>query len=172
MKVNTPTADELYGRYHERVFTYAKYILHDYDLAQDVVQATFEKALLSLHTLRNGDSLESWLLAIARHETFNLLRHSRGRMGMDPEALTEETTPLEESITSEATEIILRTIEDLKPEYREVLVLREYDQLSYAEIASIVGVSQDVIRMRLLRARRALVKRIRPYYQEVKRDDM
>lgn len=160
-----PTVDELYARFYQRVLRYAQKILQDRYLAQDVAQETFLKAHVSLHTLRNGHSLESWLFAIARNETRNVLRKSRGRGGVDPEDVPSDTTPIDEIVWAETTRIVRETIDAMKPEYREVLVLREYELMTYAEIATIIGESEGVVKMRLLRARRALIRKMRPYIE-------
>jgi RNA polymerase sigma-70 factor (ECF subfamily) len=56
-------------------------------------------------------------------------------------------------------------LQNLKSEYREVLLLREYEQLSYAEIAAITGDSESSVKSRLCKARKALTKRLKEYYQ-------
>ena len=56
----------------------------------------------------------------------------------------------------------------LKVEYREVLILRQYDKLSYAEIAAITGDSVSSVESRLFKARKALAKKFAPYFEEEK----
>jgi RNA polymerase sigma-70 factor (ECF subfamily) len=53
----------------------------------------------------------------------------------------------------------------LKPEYREILTLREFEQLTYAEIANITGDSESSVKSRLFKARRALADKLEPYFR-------
>jgi RNA polymerase sigma-70 factor (ECF subfamily) len=57
---------------------------------------------------------------------------------------------------------VRRAVEELPPEQREVLVLREYHELSYREIAEITGATESAVKARLFRARQALAERLRP----------
>lgn len=163
---------DLYERYARRVHRYAIRMTGDEDAAQDVVQETFLRVQTSLHTLRNEESLEAWLFRIARNQVFTMLRQTRSGGGVDPEELQGEGTPLEELIRGETAGIVRRMVAALKPEFREVIVLREYEELSYAEIASIIGESEDVVGMRLLRARKALARLILPYIRKEDRYDV
>jgi RNA polymerase sigma-70 factor (ECF subfamily) len=63
-------------------------------------------------------------------------------------------------------ETIRREIEAMKQEYREVLLLREFDGLSYAEIAAITSDTESSVRSRLFKARRALAGRLAPFFNE------
>jgi RNA polymerase sigma-70 factor (ECF subfamily) len=68
-------------------------------------------------------------------------------------------------VRKETTEIVELVLNQLKVEYREVLVLRQYDKLSYAEIAAITGNTVSSVESRLFKARKALAKKLAPYFQ-------
>ena len=67
----------------------------------------------------------------------------------------------------ELTEVVETYLWELKVEYREVLVLRQYDKLSYAEIAAITGDTVSSVESRLFKARKALAKKLAPYFKEL-----
>lgn len=153
----------LYTSSRDRLFRFAVRMLSDADAAHDVVQETFLRARMALHTVRDTRSVEGWLFAIARNQVIGQMRRLHPERGVDPEELAADGDPLEDVIKGETAGILRCLVDKLKPEYREVLLLREYEQLSYAEIAAITGATEDVVGMRLLRARKALVRLVRPY---------
>lgn len=90
------------------------------------------------------------------------------------DALSEESVWLEDpsheaAVSSELNELIEMCLSRLKHEYREVLVLRHFEELSYAEISAITGDTISSVESRLTRARRALMERMKPYVEEWKR---
>lgn len=162
----------LYLAYGDRILRYAGRMLADTERARDVVQETFLRVQTSLHTLRDRDSLEPWLFRVARNQVITALRQKRGDDGVDPEDLPGDGTPLDDLIRGETAGMVRAMMAALKPEFREVLILREYEQLSYAEIASIIGESEDLVGMRLLRARKALARLMLPILREEDRHDV
>jgi RNA polymerase sigma-70 factor (ECF subfamily) len=81
--------------------------------------------------------------------------------------LWSEETPHEQVVRKELTELVELHLNQLKIEYREVLVLRQYDKLSYAEIAAITGVTVSSVESRLFKARKALAKKLAPFFKEL-----
>lgn len=67
-------------------------------------------------------------------------------------------------MNSETVEIVRGMIALLKPDYREVLILREYEQLSYSEIAEVTGDTESSVKSRLFKARKTLLKKLKPYF--------
>ena len=93
-----------------------------------------------------------------------VFRRRKTTNGLDGEAelVWGEETPLEIVIGEERTKLVQRVLGKLKPEYREVLLLREYEQLSYAEIAEVTGDTESSVKSRLFKARRALARKLNP----------
>lgn len=160
----------LFERYWRSVYLYCVRLLVDRDAANDVAQNTLIKGLDSLGSLDRPEAFRSWLFMIARNEVFTLLRGKR-RNGTEPlenykDALIDRQTPFDEAVKSERTEIIRHALLQLKPEFREVIVLREYEQLSYLEIAAVTGSSESAVKSRLFHARKAMLGQLRPYFRE------
>lgn len=157
---------ELYERYRPRVYRFAFKLLRDGDQAEDIVQETFLKAQRSIHTLHQNHSLVSWLLSITRNEVYGQLRKTRSNGQVDVEDVWDTETPLDEVLGTETVVIVQNMIAQLKPGYREVILLREYEHLSYADIARVTQDTESAVKARLFKARKALVKKLKPYFGE------
>ncbi len=160
----------LYDLHWRSVYLYALRLLVDSDLAKDTAQNAMVKALASLKTLDHPKALRSWLLMIVRNEVFTILRTKR-RNGVEPleqhmDVLVENRTPLEDVMNGERSEIIRQALENLKPAFREVIVLREYEQLSYREIAAVTDSTESAVKSRLFHARKVLLEQLRPFFRE------
>lgn len=151
----------------DAAYTLARYLSRDADAAEDIVQDAYLRAYRSFADFR-GASARAWLLAIVRnchHSWRDQVRRDRQRRapesvdadgeGVDPvDLLVDAETP--ETILLRRTEAdAVRALLELLPELlREVLVLRELDDLSYREIAMVTGVPVGTVMSRLSRARR------------------
>jgi RNA polymerase sigma-70 factor (ECF subfamily) len=156
----------LYDKYARRLYAYCYRLTANRDSAEDIVQTTFLKAYESLSTLDKPDSFHHWLFSIARNEAYSFLRQRRTNAVVKPfeqEDVWDLESPLEKLVHEETTEMVQRFLGELKVEYREVLVLRQYEQLSYIEIAAITGDTVSSVESRLFKARKALAKKLAPY---------
>lgn len=167
---NSAAFAQLYHRYKHTLFAFCIRLLKDRDDAMDAVQETFVKIHNRLSSLHDPASFRAWMFAIVRNEAYAILRRKNNLEGLDGEAedVWEEGTPLDLMIGKEKAEIVQQFLETLKPEYREVLLWREYEQLSYAEIAAVTGDTESSVKSRLFKARKALTKKFMPYVAERK----
>jgi len=133
---------------------------NDHD-AQDVVQETYLRALKFFGGFRGGDG-RAWLLTIVRHTCYDWLRKNRR---YEPLADFEEELQDIESENPGPEAMLLRTVEsqqlrraleELPIEFREVVILRDLEGLSYKEIADIASLPLGTVMSRLARARRRL----------------
>jgi RNA polymerase sigma-70 factor (ECF subfamily) len=134
----------------------------DADLAHDICQDSFLKALRSLPRLKDLSRFPAWLYRIAENTLRDHLRSRarRRRKFMNVEELDDvpSSAPAaaEAFHTAEEAERLLQAIRALPGRYRDPLLLRHSKDLSYAEIGSILGVSEKVIQVRMFRARKML----------------
>lgn len=159
----------LYNRYKPRLFGYCHHLIADRQIAEDIVQTTFLKAFKALSTLDNPNLFYYWLFSIARNEIFTILRQKRTEGGTLPidevDEIGDPDSPHEKFVREETREVVQRCLGQLKVEYRELLVLRQFEKLSYAEIAAITGDTLSAVESRLFKARRALAKKLAPYLE-------
>jgi len=155
----------LYTRYKRSIYSFCFNISLDRFLAEDATHDTFMKMQQHIHTLNDSSVFRSWLYAIARNQVYKLLQKRQVNGKLSDELVWDGPQPDTMMESLEERELIALCLNKLKPEYREVLTLREFEQLSYAEIASITGDSESSVKSRLFKARHALAEKLRPYYQ-------
>ena len=146
----------------DAAFNYARWLTRNEADAEDVVQDASVRALRFFSSLR-GEDARAWLLTIVRntwygrfprrdgpdHTTvFEETSDDRPDDGMDPEALLIQRRTVDE---------VRAAIEQLPVDFREVIVLRELEGLSYKEIAAVVGIPMGTVMSRLARARERLL---------------
>jgi RNA polymerase sigma-70 factor (ECF subfamily) len=122
---------------------------------EDLVQETFVRVHRGLPRFARGGpaTLRTWILTIATRVALNELRRRRPRT----EPIDARARAVEEPRTDATLALIVRdALDQMTPDHRAVLVLREYHDLDYAEIASVLGIDVGTVRSRLSRARAAL----------------
>ena len=143
-------------------YTLARYLLRDQHDAQDAVQDAVLRALRYFETYREGDA-RAWLLAIVRNCC--LTRHRKARVERANIALVEDVDVVHEAagratdaraVEQSERAALQRALDGLPAEFREVIVLREVQGLSYREISDVVGVPIGTVMSRLARGRRRL----------------
>lgn len=142
---------ELFARYREPIYRFFRRRLAVAARAEDLVQETFLAVLRAAERYEPRAAFRSFLFGIA----FKLLAAERRRARPGVERPLEEADPPAEA-GPETALWVRRALEQLGPEHREVVMLREYEQLSYEEIAELLRVPANTVRSRLFRARMAL----------------
>ena len=152
----------------DAAYNLARYLTRDEHAAQDVVQEAYLRALKFFGSFRGGDA-RAWILAIVRNTCFNWLKVRRAQDSHD-EFDEDVHSPDSGHVTGPAggatPEQVHAALESLPAEYREALVLRELEGLSYKEIAAIAQVPIGTVMSRLARARKELRKRLDLEHEE------
>ncbi len=160
---------EIYARHERVVFRYAYRMLGHREDAHDVRQETFLKAFGAIARFRGECCLQTWLLKICANLCRNHLRARLARPGsaFDPESEAEllrddrdNTDPYLVAARSQETEMVRMALRSLPPAQRELILLREYEELPCEEIAQILGCSVVTVRVKLFRARSRLKDRL------------
>jgi RNA polymerase sigma-70 factor, ECF subfamily len=148
----------------DAAYTLARYLTrHEHD-AQDVVQDAYLRALKYFDGFRGAEAADgrAWLLAIVRNTAFTWRRryHQEASAAEFDEQLHSEAVaevhPETELVGASSRESLHQAIDRLPPEFREVIVLRELQGLSYKEIGEVTGVPVGTVMSRLSRARSRL----------------
>ncbi len=137
--------------------------------ARDLTQETFAKALAHYGQDRPAH-VQAWVMRIARNACLDHLRRRRSRGTQQPLsdlAAIDWRTPEDRAGREEELRIIRRAVSALPRGLREVLVMYEYGEMSYREIARTQGVSQATVASRLCRARRAVLRSYREVYHDL-----
>jgi len=139
----------------------ARWLLGNHPDAEDTVQEAYLRALTYFDSF-HGDDGRAWFLAIVRHTCFEWLNKRRRYVELPAEhlELARDGRPSPEAIQLRNADraAVQRGLEALPPEYREVLVLREMEEMSYKQIARITDVPIGTVMSRLARARRRLLE--------------
>ena len=154
----------------DAAYNLARYLTRDPSTAEDIVQDAYLRAYRSFDTWR-GEAAKPWLLTIVRNCFLNSVGAPAERMagrpvheilGELPDALIETATP--ESVLGDRSEaaMLRATIEQIPEPFRETLILRELEEMSYKEIAAIAQVPIGTIMSRLARARQMLADLLLP----------
>jgi RNA polymerase sigma-70 factor (ECF subfamily) len=153
--------DEMLWPHLRAAYNVARWLVRNDQDAEDIVQESFVKAFLALDRFRGGDA-RVWLLAIVRNTAMSLLRGRRPELAIAGEDMAEPQDTSEgveaRLISGERRERVRTAIERLPGEFRETLILRELEGLSYKEIAGVLDVPVGTVMSRLARARSLLIR--------------
>ena len=145
----------------DAAFNYARWLTKNDADAEDVVQDAYVRALRFFSSLR-GEDARAWLFTIVRNTWYGRFSRRSGSpvmMVADEDADNRADVSLDpeaQVIQQQTVDQVRRALETLPTDFREVLVLRELEGLSYKEIAAIVGIPIGTVMSRLARARERL----------------
>ncbi|HEX4164171.1 MAG TPA: sigma-70 family RNA polymerase sigma factor [Bryobacteraceae bacterium] len=158
--------DELFERnvlpYLGSAYNLARWLTRNEHDAEDIVQEAFLRALRSFDTFIPGRDARAWLLAIVRNSCRTWHRQNRSHetcieSDIDSQpAMATWSDPEAALIRNANSQLIREAMQQLPFEYREILILRELEELSYKEIAQIVEIPLGTVMSRLSRARKEL----------------
>jgi RNA polymerase sigma-70 factor (ECF subfamily) len=124
--------------------------------ARDVVQTTFTRAYKALDSYDPNRKFFSWIYRIAFHECINLLRRGKRTEPLEWEPPSHERSPEDQMAALEMEQMLQEAMLRLSEEHRQVIVLRHFMDLSYAEIGDVLSVEEKTVKSRLFDARRRL----------------
>lgn len=168
----------LVNRYSGRVYNLALRILRNKEEAEDVLQDTFLTVVAKLNTFDGRSSFFTWLYRIATNSALMLLRKKKIRRAnfkdndLDPEQNELENLvdwtqdPTIDVYNEEIREKIDEAINSLKDKYKTVFILRDIENLSTREAAEVLDITEENVKIRLLRARQYLRDFLSDYFAE------
>jgi len=158
--------DELVGRWNPRIRGAIYRMVGSHEEARDLSQETFLKAYRALPGFKGEARFSSWLYQIAMNLCRDRLRRGRGRFTVGLEVVDAEAARLPGSqatdtlVERDVRRRVAEAVAELAAEHREVLVLKEYEGLTFAEIAEVTGLPLSTVKTRLYRALGALRGRL------------
>ena len=154
-----------FGEYLDGLYGYAMVLSRNSTEAEDLVQETCLRALRAIGRLRDDGNVKGWLFTILRNIWLNQLRQRRTAPGLveldaDENGANEPSDPGRDPLTDYVCRVererVRIAIQQLPVEFREIILLREYEELSYQEIAVLLDCPPGTVMSRLARARSRL----------------
>jgi len=166
---------ELVTRYEGKVYSLSLRMLRNPEDAEDVLQDTFLRAYRGLKSFRGNSTFSTWIYRIAANSALMRLRKKQLPTVSIEDADEREAPlnivdwkpgPVEQLLTEETREAMEQAVEALPPEFRQVFILRDVEELSNAEVAEILDLSVAAVKSRLHRARLKVRNRLIAHFQE------
>ena len=158
--------EEIYRLHYSYVYKFLyRTCQNDHHLAEELTQETFYQAFRSMHRYNGKCSIETWLCSIAKNIWFHHIRKHKD-ICLDLESLEEtlyddyEKTPEAYAERRERSAAIRTAIAHLKPKYREVILLRATTDLTFAQIASIMKITESSAKVLYFRAKNDIKERL------------
>lgn len=169
--------DQLVSRYWARIYAMVSQLLRNHQDAEEVTQDAFIRAHRGLGNFRGESAFSTWLYQIAtnlaRNRYWYWWRRKRDQsisldapLGADNEGTiadllpAEQETPEDATVTQEFVHRVAECMDELSEKHREILILRNVQNLAYEEIAEILGISVGTVKSRIARARESLRERL------------
>src|SRR3984957_8687213 len=159
----------LIQRYQQPVYSLVCRLMNNPGDASDIVQEVFLKVFRNIGAFRGNSSLKTWIYRIAVNEAYNhrrwFSRHQRQEVALGPEeglgshpgGITDPgRSPFEQAADHETRALVEQALEKLNPKFRAAVVLRDIEDLSYEDIATVLNVSLGTVKSRIMRGREAL----------------
>ena len=169
--------ESLVRRYQRQVANLIYVTMGSRDDVDDIAQDVFIRVYRSLPRFKFDASFFSWIYRITMNLCIDEIRKRKIRKVLSLDFLTEDALeksrknkdhimPSDSIMTEERGRIVQSALQRLKPEHREILILREYKDLGYSEIAEVLDISLEAVKSRIFRARSELKILLSNYFEE------
>ena len=154
--------ERMYREYFTPVYRYTLSLVRDPDLAEEITQETFFRALKKINSYRGEASLRAWLCQIAKNICLDTAKKGTRQVSLENisdeenasgSIVTEVQTPEEQLLQKQTAMNIYRILHSLKEPYKEVFQLRTFGGLNFAEISELFGKSESWARVTYYRSR-------------------
>ncbi len=141
-------------------------MIPDKMVCEDIIQNLFLKFFENLNKIRNKNSIRFWLYKAARNDVYSYYRSKKIKVDQfNVEDSNELETNSPENVAAgyelkEMKEILIKELDKMHPEQKEVFLLKEYGELSYKEISAVMEIDENLVKSRLFKIRQKLIKRL------------
>jgi RNA polymerase sigma-70 factor (ECF subfamily) len=141
-------------------------MLGDKMICEDIIQNVFVKFFENMNRIRNSGRVEVWLFTTTRNEIYSFYRTKRthvdqfGVLDSDELEIDSSVKLDEEFEYQELNELVIKELDKISIEQRDVFLLKEYGGLSYKEISEVMKIDEELIKSRLYKARQKLINRL------------
>lgn len=147
---------ELIDRHQRVLFNVALRMVGNFEDAKDITQNVFIKTYQNLGSFDRRHKFFSWVYRITINESLNHLSRARRYESLDDRMVSDRDDPEEECEQSQISDAIQTAIMELSSDYRQVIILRHFVQLSYQEMSGILEIPEKTVKSRLHTARQLL----------------
>lgn len=147
-----PNFEEIYCKYYSSIYRYIFNLSKNSDIAEEITQETFYKALKNIDKYDENYKLLTWLCGIAKNTYYSMYRKKR-RMQEFPKDITDDSEFIDSIIDTETNIELLKILHKLEEPYKEVFTLRIYGNLSFKNIGEIFGKSETWARVTFYRSK-------------------
>jgi RNA polymerase sigma-70 factor (ECF subfamily) len=170
--------ERLYEKYRTTVYRFVYQMIHRQDEAEDITQEAFVRAFQNLHRFREQAKFTTWIMRIAMNLCTDKVRMTQRRAALEQQeaagALDWMTVgkvidPVQEMEGERRAELVRNAVLALPDHHRRVLVMRDFEDMEYSEIAETLSTSVGGAKLRVLRARRALREKLAPLFEDEKK---
>lgn len=160
--------EEVYSEYFRHVYRYLCSLTENGDLAEELTQETFMKAMKAIDRYDGKKTVLAWLFTIARNTYYSCLRRSKrfSPEPVDENLLVSDENPAEQILLDETVADIQKFIHGMKEPYKEVFTLRVYGELDYDRIGMLFGKSGGWARVTYCRAKKMIIEYVRSIENE------
>ncbi|WP_318152759.1 RNA polymerase sigma factor [Paenibacillus terricola] len=152
--------EEIYRNHAQSVFRYLLSLTHDEDLAEELTEETFYRAVYSIHTYNGSCKISVWLCQIAKHVWYQELgkRKRQQTQELDEDIPSTGRSPEEAMLLKSSKMDLYRAIHKLDEPMREIVHMRISGEFSFAEIGEILGKSENWARVTFYRAKQKMME--------------
>ena len=165
--------ETLYETYFPRIYAFLYKLTENRDLAEELTQDTFYQAFVSFHRFRGDSDVFTWLASIGKHTYFRHMRKNKHQVeSLDAGELAElydvgTTEHLADTVErSLQADSARRALQALPKKYQDVVILRVYADMNYAQIGSALQISENSARVIYYRAKKMMMEAMRDEYDD------
>lgn len=151
--------EQVYGKYYPAVYRYLMTLCRDTDMAEELTQETFFKALKSIHRYDPAQKMLTWLCAIAKNIYYSECKRRQRSTELDT-AVPDDFDLIDTLLDKEDHSAILKIVHHLEEPYKEVFTLRIFGELSFRQIADIFGKTETWARVTYYRSKSKIKEKI------------
>lgn len=150
-------------KYEAKLLRYATFLVHDYDIASDVIQETFIKSYINLNSFNLNKVFSSWIYRILHNEAINIIKKNKVIPNFTDKGIVDDYIAVgfstDKKLDSDLLKGgVLKCMSKMDIKYKEILMLYYFDQLKYDEISDVLRIPISTVGVRIKRAKLELKK--------------
>lgn len=145
--------EEIYTKYYKSIYRYLITITKEVNIAEEIAQETFFKAMKNIDKYDSNKKMLTWLCQIAKNTYFSEYKKNKKYQILEENVLDDESTIIDKVIDNEDNSEILKILHRLEEPYKEVFTLRVYGELSFKQIAEIFEKNENWARVTYYRSK-------------------